>query len=183
MLFENTTFTNSNLQHNPQGRDFLPKGKIKRQKMVPPKGQISVDTWRTILQGIDEVELICKMAEECLNVDAKDVYRDTDLYHKIVSWRALLCSSKMLDTYQLKGEVRNIYQETLSDDLVGLTENTAEIIYEFFELKLQQKNKSKSSTYSLWQRQTLILIVMTTILMIIYNFKHITRTKKTCTFS
>ena len=85
MLFENTNFTNSNLEHNYQGRDFLLAGKIKRHKMVAPKGQISVDTWRTISLGTNEIELIHKKAEECLNVDAEDVYRDTDLYHKIVS--------------------------------------------------------------------------------------------------
>lgn len=51
----------------------------------------------------------------------------------------------MLNTYQLKGEVRNIYGETVSDDLVGFTENAAQMMYEFFELKLQRKNKSKSS--------------------------------------
>ena len=62
MLFENTTFTSSNLEHNHQGGDFL-------------------------------LELIFKKAEECLNVDTEDVYHDTDLYHKIVSWRALLRSS------------------------------------------------------------------------------------------
>ena len=53
--------------------------------MVAPKGQISVDSWRTISPGTNEIELIHKKAEECLNVDAEDVYPDTDLYHKIVS--------------------------------------------------------------------------------------------------
>ena len=80
-----------------------------------------------------------------INVDTKDVYHDTDLYHEIVSCRALLLSSKMLDTYQLKGDVRNINWEILSDDLVGFTENAAEMMYDFFNLKLQGKNKSKSS--------------------------------------
>ena len=81
--------------------------------MVAPKGQISADMWRTIFKETDEIELIFKKAEGCLNVDTKDVYRDTDLYHEIVSCRALLRSSKMLDTYQLKGDVRNIYGEIL----------------------------------------------------------------------
>ena len=145
MLFKNTTFTSSDLEHNHQGGDFLFEGKIKRHKMVVPKGQISADTWRTISRGIDEIELIFKKAEEYLNVDTKDVYRDADLYHEIVSWRALLRSSEMLDTYQLKGDVRNIYGEILPDDLVGLTENAAAMMYDFFDLKLQGKDKSKSS--------------------------------------
>ena len=145
MLFKNTTFTSSDLEHNHQGGDFLFEGKIKRHKVVVPKGQISADTWRTISRGIDEIELIFKKAEEYLNVDTKDVYRDTDLYHEIVSWRALLRSSEMLDTYQLKGDVRNIYGEILPDDLVGLTENAAAMMYDFFDLKLQGKDKSKSS--------------------------------------
>lgn len=33
------------------------------------------------------------------------------------------------------------YGETLSDDSVGLTENPAEMMHQFFELKLQEKNK------------------------------------------
>ena len=85
VLFENTTFTNSNLKHNHQGGDFLLVDKIKRHKMVPPKGQSSADTWRTVSRGIDEIELICKKAEECLNVDPKNVFRETDLCHEIVS--------------------------------------------------------------------------------------------------
>ena len=51
----------------------------------------------------------------------------------------------MLDTHQLKGDVRNIYRDILSDDLVGLTENAVEMMYDFFNLKLEGKNKSKSS--------------------------------------
>ena len=91
MLFENITFTSSNLEHNHQGGewDFSLEDKIKRHKMVAPKGQISADMWRTIFKETDEIELIFKKAEGCLNVDTKDVYRDTDLYHEIVSCRAL----------------------------------------------------------------------------------------------
>ena len=51
----------------------------------------------------------------------------------------------MLDTHQLKGDVRNIYRDILSDDLVGLTENAVEMMYDFFNLKLEGKDKSKSS--------------------------------------
>ena len=35
--------------------------------------------------------------------------------------------------------------EILPDDLVGLTENAAAMMYDFFDLKLQGKDKSKSS--------------------------------------
>ena len=68
MLFENTTFTSSNLDHNHQRGegDFFLEDKIKRHKMVAPKGQISADMWRTIFRGIDETELIFKKAEGCL---------------------------------------------------------------------------------------------------------------------
>ena len=45
----------------------------------------------------------------------------------------------------MKGDVRNIYRDILSDDLVGLTENAVEMMYDFFNLKLEGKNKSKSS--------------------------------------
>ena len=45
----------------------------------------------------------------------------------------------------MKGDVRNIYRDILSDDLVGLTENVVEMMYDFFNLKLEGKNKSKSS--------------------------------------
>lgn len=39
MLLENTTYANSNLEHNHQGLEFL----IKRHEMDAPKSQISMD--------------------------------------------------------------------------------------------------------------------------------------------
>ena len=87
--------------------------KFTRNKVVVPKGNISADTWRITSWGTDRLELICEKAERSLNVDAKNVYHDKDLYHK--NW-------KMLDTYQLIGEVGG-NEETFSGDLVWLTKN------------------------------------------------------------
>ena len=87
LLKKNMTFTSSRLKHNHEGGDFILEGKIKKHKMVAPKGPISADTWRTISRGIDEIEEICEKAEENLHVLKDDTYRDIDLHDEIAAWR------------------------------------------------------------------------------------------------
>ena len=117
------------------------EGETKKHKMVVPKGPISDDMWRTISRGIDEIEEICEKAEENLHVSKDDTYQETDLYDEITAWRALLRSSKMLDTNGPKGVMMNIYGEVLCDDIIGLTENAIELMERFVKLKLQSKSR------------------------------------------
>ena len=87
LLKKNMTFTSSCLEQNHEGRDFILAGKIKKHKMIAPKGPISADMWRTISREINEIEEICEKAEENLHVLKDDTYRDIDLYDKIAAWR------------------------------------------------------------------------------------------------
>ena len=87
LLKKNMTFTSSCLEYNPKGGDFILEGKIKKHKMVAPKGNISADTWRTISRGINEIDEICEKAEENFHVLKDDTYRDIDFYDEIAAWQ------------------------------------------------------------------------------------------------
>ena len=87
LLKKNMTFTSSCLEYNHKGGDFILEGKIKKHKMVAPKGNISADTWRTISRGINEIDEICEKAEENFHVLKDDTYRDIDFYDEIAAWQ------------------------------------------------------------------------------------------------
>ena len=36
-----------------QGGDFVLEGKVKRQKLLAPKGSIKAETWRTLSRALD----------------------------------------------------------------------------------------------------------------------------------
>ena len=80
---KNVTFKSSLLKHNHEGGDIMLESKIKKHKMVAPKGPMSVDMWRTISRGIDETEETCNKAEENLHVSNDDTYREIDLCNDI----------------------------------------------------------------------------------------------------
>ena len=62
---------------NHQGGDFCLENKIKRHKLIAPKGKISNDTWRTISRGLDTVEKVQKHATELLEMKDDDSYRES----------------------------------------------------------------------------------------------------------
>ena len=116
------SFSTSQLDYNHQGGDFCLEGKIKRHKMVAPKGSISNDMLKRISRSIDNIEEICNTTNKCLNINEDDVYKETDLYDEIVSWRAALHCSGMLGDYNKTGSVRSIYNEVLSSELDCITD-------------------------------------------------------------
>ena len=112
--------------------------------MVAPKVLTLGDLRRTISRGIDEMELICSKAEENLNIKNDQLYRDTYLYDMMVSWRASQRSSIILHIDHSKEVVANIYGDILCDDVIGLTENTTELMESFLQHKLQVKVNPKN---------------------------------------
>ena len=85
--------------------------------MVAPKGIVSNSTWRTISRGLDKIEKVQENGEEILGIHNNAQYTDTELYHEIVSWRAVLRSSGILQAPEEEGFVKNIFSEPLSPDL------------------------------------------------------------------
>ena len=123
---DNMTFTSSELEKNHQGGDFCLENKIKRLKMIAPKGRISNSTWQTLCRGIDKIERVYENAAEILQIDDGEKHQEIDLYDEIVSWRAVLRSSHMLECRLEEGIVKNIYGEVISmevDDLAIQLEN------------------------------------------------------------
>ena len=118
---DNMAFSSSNLEKNHQGGDFCLETKIKRHKMIAPKGRITNATWRYLSRGLDELEKVYENAAQILKIDDGESYRDIDLYDEIVSWRAVLRSSGMLECREEEGVVKNIYGEIISMELDDLT--------------------------------------------------------------
>ena len=117
LLDRNMAFSDSALDLNHQGGDFCLEGKIKRHKMVAPKGDVTEDTWCKISRGIDGIEAICDGVSAKLKADQKESYRLHKNYQEIVHWRAVLRSSGIVCNFQEMGVVKNIYGETLSENM------------------------------------------------------------------
>ena len=126
---ENVTFSKSDLNHNNQGGDFVLEERIKRHK-IAPKRSISKETWKIISRSIDDIESIYVSVKKMLGLELGETYRDIDLYHEIVKWRAVLRSSQLLENPN-EQSIKNIY-ETLSGDIDNLTEKLNENINYFW---------------------------------------------------
>ena len=80
---EYVTFSKSNLNHNHQEGDFVLEEKLKRHKMIAPKGSISKDTWKRISRSIDDIESIYVSVSKKLGLESDETYRDTDCIMKL----------------------------------------------------------------------------------------------------
>ena len=89
--------------------------------MVAPKGVVSNEMWKKVSRSVDKIDKIYKNTAGKLNLLDEDRYRNTDIYDEVVSWRAVLRSSEMLILSEDHENVKNIYGETLSDDLDDFT--------------------------------------------------------------
>ena len=118
---DNMSFTPSQLGANHQGGDFCLENKIKRLKMLSPKGTISNSMWKSLCRGLDQIGQVYENAAKILVIDDSEKHREIDLYDEIVSWRAVLRSSEMLQCRVEEGVVKNIYGEVLSNELDDLT--------------------------------------------------------------
>ena len=90
LLDDSMSFSSSQFDHNHQGNDFALEGKIKRHKMVAPKGIVSNEMWKCISRGFDKIEGICKQADFILKIQEDDIYKEIDIYDEITTWRALV---------------------------------------------------------------------------------------------
>ena len=128
----NSCFNTSTLDLNHQGCDFCLENKIRRHKMVAPKGIVTNSTWRTISRGLDKIEKVQENAETILGINKSTRYTDTELYNEIVSWRAVLRSSGMLQGSEEEGVLKNIFNEPLPFELDDLTSNLIDKMKEYW---------------------------------------------------
>ena len=116
----NLTFATNSIDSRNQGGDFQLEQKIKRQKLLAPKGIVSKKTWQRISRSLDSVDLICKNTSSILGTSEEARSRTTILNDETLEWRAVLRKSGFLVDEQSKF-VTNIYGEVLSEDLVDFS--------------------------------------------------------------
>ena len=68
VLDDNMPFSSSQLDRNHQGDDFVLEGKIKRHKLVAPKGMVSNEMWKCISRDFNQIERLCKQVDFTLNI-------------------------------------------------------------------------------------------------------------------
>ena len=144
LLDQNVSFTSSNLDYNHQGADFSLEGKIKRHKMVAPKGIVTNERWKRVSRSIDKIESICKYINASLGFTDENAYSDVNLYSEIMHWRAVLRRSEMIANPEAEGVVRNIYNEPINPVLESLTEILNEKMFFTWNRVLQGKQFAKN---------------------------------------
>ena len=59
---KNLSFSSTNIDARNQGGDFLLEQKVKRQKMLAPKGVVKKETWQCISRSVDDIDVVCQNA-------------------------------------------------------------------------------------------------------------------------
>ena len=106
-----------------QGGDFVLEGKVKRQKLLAPKGSIKAETWRTLSRALDTFDEVYSNVSSKLKLRDPDMQQSVNLQNEIITWRAVLRSSKYLSSPNYSSVPKNIYGEFLSDDLNDFVDN------------------------------------------------------------
>ena len=150
----NLSFNKSNLPHNHQGGDFCLEEKIKKHKMVAPKGPVSNETWKKISRGLDEIEKICNKLVNNLRLATEEYYKEPNMYNEIVAWRALLRESMTLQKSEGEDAILNLYGEPLSMSLEDFTAATVEKMENYWANVIKTEGKPvKNNLYEYLQVQ------------------------------
>ena len=105
-----------------QGTDFVLKGKVKRQKLLAPKGSDKASTGKVLARCLDVFDDIYSVPCERLKLKDSNSSRVTDLQAEVSTWQTVLRSSSFLNKENFGDLPKNMYGELLSADIVNLTE-------------------------------------------------------------
>ena len=141
LLDSNMVFDASSSGEHHQGGDFCLEGKIKRHKMVSPKGAVSKEMWKSISRGLDTIEKICDKVKCNLHLSDEESNREVDLYDEIVTWRAVLRESEFLVPGDEDLVPKNIYKESLCSDIIELTEKAIDKMKKYWQNVANGKTK------------------------------------------
>ena len=86
------SYSESKNASKSQGGDFILEGKVKRQKLIAPKGPIKSKTWQTISRFFDSFDRVFETLSSRLNLDDGEGYHNLYYANEILSWRAVLRS-------------------------------------------------------------------------------------------
>ena len=117
----NMSFSESSVLGKSQGGDFLLEQKVKRQKLIAPKGPIKGETWKMLSRCLDEFNAIYTTASSQLNLKDPDSENIIDLVDEISSWRAVLRISNYLNEDNYSEKPKSIYGDILSSDMIDFT--------------------------------------------------------------
>ena len=92
-----------------QGGDFVLEGKVKRQKLLAPKGSIKAETWRTLLRALDTFGEVYSNVSSKFKLRDPDMQQSVNLHIEIISWAAALQLSKYLSSRNYSSVSKNIY--------------------------------------------------------------------------
>ena len=134
-LDENVTFSSSDLPNKGQGGDFLLEQKIKRQKMLSPKGPVNKATWQKISRCLDKFDCIYKNVSSNFNLGEEAGERIALLSEEILEWRSVLRYSKYFE-HEEKQTVFNIHGEVLENDFLNFSLNLKEKRVNYWKLHL-----------------------------------------------
>lgn len=149
---ENLTFSINECHGRNQGGDFLMEQKIKRQKMMAPKGNVDKATWQRISRCVDTFDKIYDNVSNLLSLKDDPRSGNILLSEEITEWRAFLRHSKFLDKTE-SSQIFNIFGEPMSDSLINLSERLREKRLEYWRqhlngLKLSKINYELLQTYA-----------------------------------
>ena len=136
---QNHTFTEgTGNEKSHQGGDFLLEQRVKRMKMIAPKGAMSTEMWERVARNVDPVGAIVKNGMSLLNVRENDQYsiRFTPIQKELVKWMAQLRYTGYLHTQS--DFVLDIHNNLLNSELNDFTANMSRYRNKYFEIALEK---------------------------------------------
>ena len=134
----NHTFTeNTRADKSHQGGDFMLEQRVKRLKMLSPKGSMSTEMWERVSRNVDSVGEIVKTGTRLLKMEENDQYaiRFTSIEKELIKWMAHLRSFEYL--YTESEFVVDIYGNPLNTELNGFIRNMEQYRQQYFQMALE----------------------------------------------
>ena len=119
---DHSSFSTTSVPFKSQGGDFVLEGRVKRQKLIAPKGPIQGKTWQMLSRALDSFDTIYDSVSSTLNLKDPEFQRNINLSDEIYTWRAVLRKSCFLSKENFGNFPENAFGEQLSIDCVDITE-------------------------------------------------------------
>ena len=120
------------LKCKSEGGDFKLENKVKRQKLLAPKGPITSEKWQTVNRALDDFDEVYGAISDLISIKDENGVHTFDFSEEIFVWRAVLRSSKMISEENVSSVPRNIHGMPLSTDLVDLPDKLKKARKDFF---------------------------------------------------
>ena len=135
--YRNHTFTEGTGEKSHQGGDFMLEQRVKRMRMISPKGAMSTEMWERVARNVDPVGKIVNTGMSLLNIHENDQYsiRFAPIEKELVKWIAQLRFTGYLHTSS--EFVLDIHGNLLNAELKNFIENIGLYRKEYFKLALK----------------------------------------------